>query len=224
MVDCCELIDWLWWLCATSDMKVKHRFFFLRNYDIHCNEIEIYWNISWAHPSQGWGYISTKSVSLSTLFSTFAWDAVCRLHWTLCWSIRALHACCVSAFCHPQKRHLLGSSFRGLNMEVEGLWIWAVGRIRENFSSYCCGCLSCARTGVWSGVVMREGARLISLFGQTLKIHCSNLLNFCSYWSELIVALLAKNLACQPCLWSLWLLPRLVIRWGTWHHCPFDSS
>lgn len=40
-------------------------------------------------------------------------------------------------------------------------------------------------------------------------------------------ALLSKNhpkLACQPCPWSVWLLPRLVGRWRTCHHCPFDLS
>ena len=73
----------------------------------------------------------------------------------------------------------------------------------------------------------RGRTRLIFLFGQTLQIHYFNLFDFCLYRSELIVVLLSKNhppLACQPCLWSPWLLPHLVGHWGTCHQCPFDSS
>jgi hypothetical protein len=43
-------------------------------------------HISRAHPLQSWDYFSTKSPPLSTLFSTFAWDAVCRSRKTLCWT------------------------------------------------------------------------------------------------------------------------------------------
>lgn len=42
------------------------------------------------------------SFVISTIFFTFAWDTVWRLHYILCWSISALHICCVSAFCYPQ--------------------------------------------------------------------------------------------------------------------------
>ena len=62
---------------------------------------------------------------INIVFSKFAWDAVCRSHKTLCWSIGALHTHCVSTRRHPQnsvfRLHPLGSqkggSWRVLNQE-----------------------------------------------------------------------------------------------------------
>ena len=66
------------------------------------------------------------SFIISTIFFTFAWDTVWRLHYILCWSIGALHICCVSAFCHPQ------NSVPGVHPSWDqkyGSW-----RVRENIT------------------------------------------------------------------------------------------
>jgi len=38
---------------------------------------------------------STKSPWYQHTFSTLTWDTVCQSHKTLCWRVRALHACCI---------------------------------------------------------------------------------------------------------------------------------
>ena len=52
-------------------------------------------------------------------------------------------------------------------------------------STHRCNCLHCARTGVRSGVVMKQEELIHRpVFGRNLRIHCFNFLNVCTHRSD----------------------------------------
>jgi hypothetical protein len=89
-------------------------FFFHRNYNHNYNEI--YTHHEYILYKLRLFFHKVSSV-INTLFSTFASDAVCWVCRTLCWSVRSLHARCVSACFHSQNSilgvHLSGSQTDG---------------------------------------------------------------------------------------------------------------
>jgi len=123
------------------------------------------------------GIFSPMSSFYQCNFSTFACDALCRTHLTLCWSFGALQARCVSARPSPQNC-ILGvyisvgqkdGSRRELKQECSGM--------REIFHPTVT-IVSLVRRLLWG---LRLPCRMrtwsIVLFGRTLRIRCFNFFN-----------------------------------------------
>jgi hypothetical protein len=119
---------------------------------------QLQWNlqVSWIHPTQRWDYSSTKSPSLSTHFSTFALDAVCRWRKTLCFNVGTPRARCVSVPRRPKTDALRGYPSGGPKILSQRVLNRTVGRMKENNPPHCCNCFPCTQTGVGAAMQKKD--------------------------------------------------------------------
>jgi len=118
-----------------------------------------------------------------TFFPTFVWDSVCWSHKTFCWSIRALHAHCVSACCHPQNG-VLGVPLQGTKkMEAGGCYIGTVGKMRVNSPPHYCNCLF-FNTNCPSSLCKR-GWPSVTIYSTAYLINCNPLNNQITFMNSI---------------------------------------